>query len=77
MIARRPTLAQFGEVPEMVQFTPLSQMNNNVDMERTINLRVEMSGSAPPGIRSADRDQIAGVLVNALRESGLRVLPGR
>lgn len=77
MIARRPTLAMFGETPELAQFTPLSQMNNNVDMERTINLKVELSGSAPPGIRSADRDAIASVLVNALRESGLRVMPGR
>lgn len=68
LIANSPTLAQFGEVPEMVQFTPLSQMRGGGSQQLDINLN--MSGSAPPGINSSERDQIAGVLLNALRDSG-------
>lgn len=70
MIARRPTLAQFGEVPEMVQFTPLSQMSGMGNSPQRVEVDLKMSGSAPPGIRSGDRDQIAGVLLNALMEAG-------
>lgn len=69
MIARRPTLAQFGEVPELVQFTPLSQLGGG-DNTLRIEGEIKLSGSAPPGIRSSERDQIAAVLVNAFREAG-------
>jgi len=69
MIATRPTLVQFGEVPELATFTPLGQAGGS--MEKTLNLNLNLSGSAPPGIRAGDRDEIAGVLVNALREAGM------
>ena len=29
LIAKRPTLARFGEVPELVQFTPLSKLSSS------------------------------------------------
>jgi len=70
MIATRPTLAQFGEVPEMVQFTPLSKIGGGGNGPQRVEVDLKMSGSAPPGIRSGDRDQIAGVLLNALMEAG-------
>lgn len=76
MIANKPTLAQFGEVPEMVQFTPLSQMNNGGNRPRQVDVNVNMSGSAPPGVRSADRDQIGAVLANALIDAGLNISQG-
>jgi len=73
VIARQPTIAQFGEVPELATFTPLSKlgaMTSRREEETTLNLNLKLSGSAPPGIRSGDRDQIAAVLLQALRESG-------
>jgi hypothetical protein len=71
LIATRPTLAQFGEVPEMVTFTPLHRMNNSgFGRSKRIEIDLKMSGSAPPGIRSTDRDAIASILNNALREAG-------
>lgn len=73
VIARRPTIAQFGEVPELATFTPLSKLGSLTTREEratSIDMNLNLSGSAPPGIRSGDRDQIAGVLLNALRESG-------
>lgn len=70
MVATRPTLAQFGEVPEMVQFTPLSKMGNIGGSPQRMEIDLKMSGSAPPGIRSADRDEIAMVLLNAFTEAG-------
>lgn len=68
MFANRPTLVQFGEVPEMATFTPLSKIGGRGPQRVEIDLK--MSGSAPPGIRSSDRDAIAGVLLNALQEAG-------
>jgi hypothetical protein len=72
VIARKPTIAQFGEVPELATFTPLSRLSSfsRAETESTTNVNLNLSGSAPPGIRSGDRDQIAGVLLSALRESG-------
>lgn len=69
LIANRPTLAQFGEVPELVQFTPLSQLRGGGGQRMEVDLK--LSGSAPPGIRSGDRDAIAGLMVNALRQAGI------
>ena len=72
VIARQPTVALFGEAgPEMAQFTPLSQMDHNVSATKRVEVDINMSGSAPPGIRSTDRDQIAGVLVQAMRQAGI------
>jgi hypothetical protein len=79
LLATRPTLAQFGETPELVQFMPLNQMRQNLNFEQTKRLEIDlrMSGSAPPGVRSTDRDAIAGVLANALREAGVMLSAGR
>lgn len=74
LLARGPTLAMFGEAgPEVAQFMPLSQMNRSATSRQTqrVELDINMRGSAPPGIRSGDRDQIASVLVQALREAGV------
>lgn len=68
MFANRPTLVQFGEVPEMATFTPLSKVGGRGPQRVEVDLK--MSGSAPPGIRSSDRDAIASVLLNALQEAG-------
>lgn len=67
MFANKPTMVQFGEVPEVATFTPLSKMGGG---PQRMEIDLKMSGSAPPGIRSGDRDQIAGVLLNALQEAG-------
>lgn len=77
LLATSPTLAQFGEVPELVQFTPLSKMGSMGGGGQSMDINLKLSGSAPPGIRSGDRDAIAGVLVNALREAGVNAKPGR
>lgn len=70
MVARKPTLAMFGEAgPEMAQFTPLNQAGGG---DRPQQMQIEFSGSAPPGIRAGDREQIAGIVVQALREAGMR-----
>lgn len=71
MLATRPTLVQFGEVPELAQFTPLSQLSGSADINRSLRVSLEISGSAPPGIRAGDKDQIAGVVVQALRDAGM------
>jgi len=70
LVAEKPTLALFGESgPEVVQFTPMSQLSNpgGVDPQRMI---VELTGSAPPGIGTSERDAIAAVLLSALQETG-------
>jgi hypothetical protein len=70
LIADKPTLALFGEAgPEVVQFTPMSQLSSPGQSEPG-RMIVELKGSAPPGIGSAQVDQIAGVLLQALDESG-------
>jgi len=69
VIARKPTVALFGEVPEMATFTPLNQMRGQGDM-RPQRLQIEFSGSAPPGIGVVERDQIASVLLSAIRDTG-------
>lgn len=67
LIARRPTVAMFGEAgPEVAQFTPLSQMGGG----QPRRIQIEFSGSAPPGIRGGERDQIAAVVLSALRDTG-------
>lgn len=72
MVARKPTMALFGEAgPEMAQFTPLSQMGQSASLTKRLEVDINMRGSAPPGVRSTERDQIAGVLVDAMREAGL------
>lgn len=72
MIARRPTLAMFGEAgPELAAFTPMSQLRQGGGGERRLSIDLNLSGSAPPGIRSTDRDAIAGVLLEAMQESGM------
>lgn len=71
IIARKPTVALFGEAgPEVAQFIPLGQMGNGGGGKR-LQVDIEMKGSAPPGIRSGDRDAIASTLVAALREAGI------
>lgn len=66
MIARRPTLAMFGEAgPEMAQFTPMNRVGTGQQ-----KIQIEFSGSAPPGIGINERDQIAGVILKAMREAG-------
>ncbi len=70
LIANKPTLALFGEAgPEVVQFTPIDQLSNPASQEPG-RMVIEMTGSAPPGIGVGERDQIAAVLVSALRETG-------
>jgi len=70
MIARKPTVALFGEAgPEVAQFLPLNQARGPGEMPPQ-RLEIEFSGSAPPGIRAPERDQIAAVLLNALKDTG-------
>jgi hypothetical protein len=70
LIADKPTLALFGEAgPEVVQFTPMSELGSPGQSEPR-RMIVELTGSAPPGIGSSERDQIAGVLIAALKETG-------
>lgn len=69
LIANKPTLALFGETPEVVQFTPMSKLSNPEQREPG-RMIVELTGSAPPGIGTSEVDQIAGVLLQALNESG-------
>jgi hypothetical protein len=70
LVAQKPTLALFGEAgPEVVQFTPMSQLSNGGQSEPG-RMIVELTGSAPPGIGAGERDQIAAVLLQALDESG-------
>ncbi len=72
LLANKPTLAQFGEVPELVQFTPLSQLRRGGGGgPQKMEVDLKLSGSAPPGIMETDRDAIAGLMVNALRQAGL------
>ena len=77
LVANKPTLAMFGEAgPEVAQFMPISKLGSMGGSQK-MEIDLKLSGSAPPGVRSGDRDAIAGVLVNALRESGINVKPGR
>jgi hypothetical protein len=70
LIASKPTLALFGEAgPEVVQFTPMSELGSPGQSEPG-RMIVELTGSAPPGIGTSEVDQIAGVLLQALNESG-------
>jgi hypothetical protein len=69
LLARKPTLAMFGEAgPEVAQFTPLGQGRGGGQPRR---IQIEFSGSAPPGIRGTERDQIANVLLSALHDTGV------
>jgi hypothetical protein len=77
LLATKPTLALFGErEPERVQFTPISNISNATGGDGgTQRLEIEFGGSAPPGIGTAEVDRVAGILLMALRQSG--VLEGR
>lgn len=67
MIARKPTLALFGEkTPEFAQFTPLNKMGSSAPQQ----MQIEFSGSAPPGIRGGEIEQIAAIVNRAFREAG-------
>ncbi len=69
VIARKPTLALFGEnTPEQATFTPLNQMQNGGGQPQ--KMQIEFSGSAPPGIRGGEIEQIAGIINRAFREAG-------
>lgn len=77
IIARRPTVALFGEAgPELAEFVPLSQMQQAGGGRGPQVHELHFSGSAPPGIGITERDQIAGVLVEALIAGGINVRPG-
>jgi len=71
-IAKRPTMALFGEAgPEMATFTPLAQGQMPQGLGRkTVDINLKVSGSAPPGIGRPERDQIAAVVLSAIRETG-------
>ena len=70
LIANKPTLALFGEAgPEVVQFTPMNELSQPGQGEPG-RMIVELRGSAPPGIGTAQTDQIAAVLLTALQDSG-------
>lgn len=69
MVARQPTTALFGEAgPELATFTPLRKMGGMETPPQRLD--IEFSGTAPPGIMSGERDQIAGVILSALRDTG-------
>lgn len=71
LLASKPTLALFGEKgPEIAQFTPMSQLSAAGEGAPG-RMVIEMTGSAPPGIGSSERDQIASVLLTALRDTGV------
>lgn len=69
LVAQKPTLAMFGETPEIVQFTPMSQLSSPGQSEPG-RMIIELTGSAPPGVGAGERDQIAAVLLTALQDSG-------
>lgn len=74
LVARKPTLAMFGEAgPEIASFMPLDQMQRSATVKQTKRLEVDLNfrGSAPPGIRGAERDQIANVIIQAFRQAGV------
>ena len=50
------------------QVTQMRQGNAGGEMR----VKLDISGSAPPGIRGGEVDAIAGVLVRALGEAGIR-----
>lgn len=69
IVANQPTVALFGEAgPEVAQFTPL---NSNGGGAGPQEIKVTFGGSAPPGIGSGERDQIASVVLDALNQSGV------
>lgn len=69
LVAQKPTLALFGETPEVVQFTPMSELSSPGQSEPG-RMIVELTGSAPPGVGAGERDAIAAVLLTALQDSG-------
>jgi hypothetical protein len=46
-------------------------MAQNVDNSPKV-VELKVSGSAPPGIKGAEVEQISGLLVQALNEAGIR-----
>lgn len=78
VLATRPMAAIFGEAgPEIGEFTPLGQMEQNHAAGQGPQVHeIRFSGSAPPGVGISERDSIAGVIVGALIEAGVRVRPG-
>lgn len=87
MIADKPSVALFGEKgKELAIFIPMSQLSGaSIDQAKQDNLasslggssqidvNLRISGSAPPGVGKGEVDQIAGILVNAFNEAGIRV----
>lgn len=78
LIASTPTTVQFAEAgPELAAFIPLDKLLNlggdSGEDRKTVDVNLQFSGSAPPGIGVSERDAIAGVLVEALRQSGIGV----
>lgn len=72
MFANRPTLVQFGEVPELATFTPLSQINNTNRTEGDFRVKVDFTG-VPSNIDQGGMEEVAAkVLVQALRQAGMR-----
>lgn len=78
ILATRPTVALFGEAgPEIGNFIPLNQMAQAHAAGQGPQVHeIRFSGSAPPGVGVSERDSIAGVIVGALIEAGVRVKPG-
>lgn len=77
-VAMKPTLALMGEKePEFFNFIPMSQLSSATqDSESTGRFQLDITGSAPPGIGTADVDRVAGIVLMALREAGVLATRG-
>jgi len=73
IIAREPTVALFAEAgPEMAEFTPLNQMQQSAGaVSGRMQVDLNFSGSAPPGVGTTERDSIARVVIDALEQAGI------
>lgn len=83
-LSREPTLIQVGEQgPELLSVSPVSSLGaltrqSGIDgMDGAaggqMSLEIAFSGSAPPGVGVSERDQIAGAVMAAFRQSGWTV----
>lgn len=75
-VARSPTLITVGErEPELVTAAPmraLSGLKNITGSSGSVNrVSIDFSGSAPPGILPQGRDEIARVVLSAIRDTGV------
>jgi hypothetical protein len=83
LLARSPTIVSVGEhEPEIFSAAPLKSLSTlqgagiggprggESGGEQTMRLLLEVSGSAPPGIGTTHRDDIANVMISAMREAG-------